>query len=107
MDAGLEQVSATASGGDEIDVKAQVVFRVMVWNKEEEALLYDIAVGETDIEKRDKLPGMVVYVAGENDTIWNVGKKYYVPMNTIREINQLSKDELNYGDKILIVKEMI
>ncbi len=107
VDAGLEQVSATASGGDEIDVKAQVVFRVMVWNKEEEALLYDIAVGETDIEKRDKLPGMVVYVAGENDTIWNVGKKYYVPMNTIREINQLSKDELNYGDKILIVKEMI
>lgn len=107
VEASIEQQNSSMSGGNEVDVKMIVVFRVLVFKKDEEAILCDVVIQDTDMEKRDKLPGMVVYVAKEHDTIWNVGKKYCVPMQTIRDINQLSKDELNHGDKVLIIKEMV
>lgn len=106
VDAFLEQLTASSSGGDEIEVKAVLVFHVIVYKKEEEPILSDIMIQETDVERRDKIPGMAVYIAKDNDTIWNVGKKYCIPRDTIREFNQLFQDELACGDKILLVKEM-
>ena len=50
---------------------------------------------------------MSVYFARENENIWEVGKKYQVPLNIIRDINQLSEDTLHDGQKIMIVKEMV
>lgn len=38
------------------------------------------------------------------DNLWNIGKKYYVPVDNLREINELSSDELKPGQKMLIVK---
>ena len=54
-----------------------------------------------------KMPGMVVYVADGGETIWNVGKKYRAPLEPIRSLNQLTEDELQRGQKILIVKEVL
>ena len=50
------------------------------------------------------LPTIVVYIAKDGDDLWGLGKKYYVPLEQIREINHLSTDSLKAGDKILIVR---
>ena len=50
------------------------------------------------------LPGMVVYMVKDGDNLWNIGKKYYVPVDTLRELNALDSDELKTGQKLLIVK---
>ena len=49
---------------------------------------------------------MVIYVAGAEDNLWNIGKKYYVPVDKIKEVNEMSSDEIHPGDKLLIVKGM-
>ena len=51
------------------------------------------------------LPGMAVYMVKEGDNLWNIGKKYYVPVDSLRELNQLDSDEVKPGQKLLIVKE--
>ncbi|MBR2401634.1 MAG: LysM peptidoglycan-binding domain-containing protein, partial [Lachnospiraceae bacterium] len=41
------------------------------------------------------------------DTLWQIGKKYYVPVERIKELNGLTTDEIMPGDKLLIVKEFV
>ena len=50
------------------------------------------------------LPGMVVYMVKEGDNLWNIGKQYYVPVENLRELNELGSDELKPGQKLLVVK---
>ena len=54
--------------------------------------------------KMSSLPGMVVYMVKDGDNLWNIGKKYYVPVDALRELNGLDSDELKAGQKLLIVK---
>ena len=67
-------------------------------------LISDIKVSELDMSKVSELPGMVVYVVRPEDNLWNIGKRYYVPVERIKEVNELSSDEVRAGDKLLIVK---
>ncbi len=107
VNACIEQLNANMTDGEEMEIKAVLSFQAMAFEKEKEPMLKDVAIQVTDMEKRGSLPGMVVYIAKENDHIWNIGKKYYVPLKSIKEVNNLTKDELNSGDKILVVKEML
>ena len=67
-------------------------------------MIRDLKVSELDMEKVGELPGMVVYVVQPGDNLWNIGKRYYVPVERIREVNELSTDEVRTGEKLLIVK---
>lgn len=102
----IEQLSGSMVDGEEVEIKSVLSFQVMVFEGEKEPMLGDVAVLETDMEKRGKMPGMVVYIARERDNIWNIGKKYNVALKSIREINHLKQDELAPGEKVLVVKEM-
>ena len=57
-----------------------------------------------DPEKQANQPGIVVYLAGEGETLWDICKKYDVPMDGMREMNNLTQDEIRPGDQLLIVK---
>lgn len=103
----IDQLGGTMVDGEEMEIKAVLSFYVMVFEGERESILSDVAVLEPDKERKEQSPAMVLYIARENDSIWNLGKKYNVSLNAIREINHLSQDELQAGDKILVVKEMI
>ena len=61
-------------------------------------------MAELDSSKMSNLPGMVVYMVKEGDNLWNIGKKYYVPVDAIRTLNDLDSDELKVGQKLLVVK---
>ena len=61
---------------------------------------------EMDMEKCNNLPSMAIYFAKPGDTIWEMGKKYCVPIKLIRDINHMSSDEMKAGDKVLIVRGM-
>ena len=67
-------------------------------------LISAVNVSELDSGKMSSLPGMVVYMVKEGDNLWNIGKKYYVPVDSLRELNGLDSDELKAGQKLLIVK---
>ena len=38
------------------------------------------------------------------DTLWDIGKRYYVPVSQLKEVNELPTEEISAGDKILVVK---
>ena len=104
VDVAIEQLAASGFSGEEMDVKAVLVFSAIVFAQHEESVISDIKVSELNPEKLADLPGIAAYMVKEGDSLWNIGKHYYVPIQQLKEINELSSDEIKPGDKILIVK---
>jgi LysM repeat protein len=52
----------------------------------------------------EKLPGFAIYYVKPGDSLWQIGKKYYVSVQRLKDMNNLTSDEIHAGDRILIVK---
>ena len=102
--ADLEQLQVTMLDGEEMDVKAILAFSTTVFQKMPVELIQDVQVSELDTARLGSLPGMAIYMVRPGDNLWNIGRKYYVPVGTLRELNNLASDELKPGQKLLIVK---
>ena len=100
----VEQLQVSMLDGEEMDVKAVISFSTTVFQNVPVELISQVTVSELDTEKLGSLPGMVIYMVKEGDNLWNIGKKYYVPVDNLREVNGLTNDELKTGQKLLIVK---
>lgn len=100
----VEQLSVTMVDGEEMEVKANLLFKPLIFGVDRWKLITDIKVEELDSQKMAQMPGMVIYVVKDKDTLWNIGKKYYVSIDRIKEINELAGDEVKAGDKLLIVR---
>ena len=104
LDSVPEDLSVTMIDADEVEVKAVLDFHGIVFSHYEEPMIQDVKVTDLDPDKLSSLPGIVAYIAREGDSLWNIGKKYYVPVSQIKDINELTSDEIHPGDKLLIVK---
>lgn len=99
-----EQLQVTMLDGEEMDVKAILSFSTTVFAGLPMELIQDVQVKALDSGLISSLPGMAVYVVKRGDNLWNIGKKYYVPVATIRSLNDLADDDLRPGQKLLVVK---
>ncbi len=100
----VEQLQVTMLDGEEMDVKAVLSFSTVVFKTIPVDLISQVTVSPLDTGKMSNLPGMVVYMVKDGDNLWNIGKKYYVPVESMRRMNNLESDELKPGQKLLIVK---
>ena len=100
----VEQLQVTMLDGEEMDVKAVLSFSTVVFKTIPMDLISAVNVSELDTGKMSSLPGMVVYMVKDGDNLWNIGKRYYAPVDSLRELNALESDELKAGQKLLIVK---
>ncbi len=100
----VEQLQVTMLDGEEMDVKAILSFSTVVFKNIPVELITEVNVSELDSGKMSSLPGMVIYMVKEGDNLWNIGKKYYVPVDSLRQLNALESDEVKPGQKLLIVK---
>ena len=95
----------TASGaGDTWEIKGILSFEIAVFNRAKEDVIQEIELCEPDAEKYKKTPGMVGYVVKSGDSLWDIGKKYMVSLESLKEMNHLSRDEIHAGDKMLIIR---
>lgn len=101
----VEQLQVTMLDGEEMDVKAILCFSTVVFKNVPIEFISEINISDLDSGKMSSLPGIVVYMVREGDNLWNIGKKYYVPVDTLRELNGLDSDELKAGQKLLVVKD--
>jgi len=100
----LEQLQVMMLDGEELDVKGVMGFSATVFQNTPMNLISEVKALPLDAAKLNELPGMVAYVVGPDDNLWNIGKKYYVSVAKIKEVNGLAGDELKVGEKLLIVK---
>ncbi len=106
LDAVISQITVSLPDNEEAEITVQINMHLFAFQNRETDFLKDIKISSLNAEKMKSLPSMVGYIAREGDTLWNLGKKYYVSIDQIIESNQLKSQELKKGDKLMIIKSM-
>lgn len=89
---------------EEMDVRAQVRIKAVIYENRPVCILQDITVSPKDYQKLEKLPGMAVLLFEEGDSLWNIGKTFYLPVARIRELNGIAENkEPEPGSRIVVV----
>ena len=102
--ADVEQIAVSILDGTEVDVKCVLFFRANLYHEWKEKIVEKVTAGELDSEKMAALPGIAIYMVREGESLWDIGKRYYVPVSVLKQTNELTSDEVKSGDRILIVK---
>lgn len=103
----LEQLQAIILDGEEVDVKAVLVFHVTALRQKEYMLVSEIKAEPLDSKVLSALPGMVIYMVKPGDNLWSIGKRYHVSVERLKKMNELTGDLIVPGQKLIIVKEGI
>ena len=101
----LEKLDVSLADDGQILVKAVISFYMIAFGREEVNLVMSVKEAEIDRDSLMALPGMAIYVAGKGDTLWDIGKKYYISVDTLQQINELESKELTEGQKLLVMKQ--
>jgi LysM repeat protein len=78
--------------------------KLLAYSSRTDELLTDIDMSPINPDIIEKLPGFAIYYVKPGDSLWQIGKKYYVSVQRLKDMNNLTSDELRVGDRILIVK---
>lgn len=101
----LSALMISLSGSGDIEAKAVLLFNLIIFEDMNMPCITEMRVWEADQERRSRLPGIVGYMVQEGDGLWEIGKRYYVPVSQILEFNNLSGENVRAGDKLLIVRQ--
>ncbi len=100
----LAKLHASLKEGNQIEWRGVIQLHMPLYDITQEEMLQEIQIRELDSQRLERLPGFAIYFVKKGDTLWQIGKKYYVSVEKIKEINQLTSDEIKPGDRLLIVK---
>ena len=106
MNASLDNMSAVMLGGSMVEVKAVVNLDLLVLQPVCRQVITGVTVQPLNMEKIQKLPGIVGYIVQPGDSLWKIAKKFHTTVENIMETNGLSSDEIRPGEKLILVKEI-
>lgn len=88
-----------------IGIKAVINIRVYVNSEIRRDILVDMYRTQEETPVKDC--SVIIYIAGEEDTLWSIAKKYCVSIEDICRINNLDQEESIGGYKLLIPSKAI
>jgi LysM repeat protein len=88
----------------QVEWRGNITAKLFAYSSREEELLTSLDLSPINPDVIEKLPGFAIYYAKLGDTLWQIGKKYYVSVQRLKDMNNLTDDEIRAGDRILIVK---
>lgn len=106
LDSSVEQLTAVMSGGSLAEIKAVVNLDVLILQPVSCPVIERVRIEEADRRKLRELPGIVGYLVQENDTLWEIAKRFHTTPESIMEENGLGSEEIHAGDCLILVKEI-
>ncbi|WP_313154935.1 DUF3794 and LysM peptidoglycan-binding domain-containing protein [Lacrimispora sp.] len=106
LNSGLEQLSAVMMGGGTIEVKATISLDLLALQPVREQIITNASEAPMDLNRLQKLPGIVGYIVQPGDSLWNVAKKFHTTIDTIIATNGLTDKSVRPGDRLILVKEL-
>ena len=100
----VTQQSVSIKDSEQLEWHGMLNIRILVYDSKNEAILTDLKLSPIPAEVLEGLPGFAIYYVNNGDSLWQIGKKYYVSVERIKEINNLTDDTIKAGDRLLIVK---
>lgn len=106
LNTGLEQLTAVMMGGDTVEIKAVLTLDVLVLQPVCEPVITSAVVEPMDIQKLQKMPGIVGYIVQPGDSLWNIAKKFHTTVDNVMSTNGLTDSQIKPGQRLILVKEI-
>ena len=100
----IPQQTVSIKDSSQFEWRGTMSIELRLYSAKSEDILTDLSITPLDADVLEKLPGFAIYYVKPGDSLWQIGKKYYVSVGRIKEMNNLTEDEIKAGDKLLIVK---
>jgi LysM repeat protein len=88
----------------QLEWRGSLTAKLFAYSTRDEELLTSLDLSPINPDVIEKLPGFAIYYVKPGDSLWQIGKKYYVSVQRLKDMNNLTSDEIRVGDRILIVK---
>lgn len=89
---------------NELEYTTTATFYLMVLKAVQEETVKEMTIAPINQEEYDALPGIMVHVIQKGDSLWKLGKEYYMSIDMIKEMNGITEDELVPGEKLILMK---
>ena len=96
----LETLDANIEGNS-ISIRANVGLTIKVCYKVNKECVINVIEGPAEV--KEKKASITIYVVGEDDTLWDLAKRYNTTMDELNKLNELDGNEnIKPGDKLII-----
>lgn len=102
----ISQADISVLDAGTMECNAIINMKLLLMEEKKERIIVDAEVSDFLPDKIKNLPGMVIYVVKEGDSLWKIGKEYCICVDEIKELNGLTKDDIYPGDRLLLMKNM-
>ncbi len=106
LEAGIDQLSSALLDQSQIECKAQIRLCVIVFENQTVQNMETIEAVPLDAGEMRNLPGMVGYIVKNGETLWDIAKHYRTTIPQLQAWNGLETDQLQPGDKLMIVNSI-
>lgn len=100
----IEQAEGSLVDSEEMELKGIVAFNVLVFGSRTYQCVGSVQCKPLDTAKFAALPGMVMCFADQDTPLWEYGKRYYMPIEEMKRLNNMTADVLKAGESMLLVK---
>lgn len=92
----------TLSGSDNIEIRVDLNINAAVYELTDIPLVTDLKINTSQPCKNSGGSAMTVYFAETGERTWDIARKYFAPLDEIKQINGIEEDVLSC-DKVLLV----
>jgi len=102
----VDHVGFNMLSGREVEARFLVSFNATVSKAMEASMVTDIVISDLGRSVVDSMPGIILYVVQNGDSLWKIAKDYNTSIDEISAINEIDNpDKLSVGQKLLILKK--
>lgn len=102
----ISQISVIMLDGEEMEAKVVINLGAIVFTPALQNVVTDMEEAPLDLERLQKMPGIVGFIAGEDSTLWDLAKEYCTSPESIMELNGLADHQIRPGERLLLAKQV-
>ena len=92
----------TLTSTDNMEIRVDLSINASVYETREISLISDYSIDENKPLKRNTKGAMIIYFPDEEDSVWDIARKYNASVEEIMRINELENDNIPNGKTILV-----
>lgn len=102
-----EQLSATMVDSEEIEIRLTAGLDIFVVRPMKQTCILEVEEQDYPPEVLTAVPGITGYIVQEHDSLWDIGKAYFLTPQQIAEMNSLPREEVKKGDRLILMKQVV
>lgn len=102
----IGQISVIMLDSTEMEAKVVISLGAIIFTPTSQEVIIEMEEAPQNLERLQKMPGIVGFIAGEDSSLWELAKEYQTSPESIMELNGLTSEQIHPGDRLLLAKQV-